>query len=66
MRQVFDLDQTKNYKILFKLHSRDFRLQDSFVKMKINIAARQLSHSITLSFKAFTISGALSVEPKQN
>jgi len=38
IRQVFYLDQTKNYKTLFKLHSRDFNFQDSFVKMKVVIA----------------------------
>lgn len=65
IRQVFDLDQTKNYKTLFKLHSSDFKFQDSFVKMKVNIAARQLSHSIASSIEAFTSSGALPVDSLQ-
>lgn len=39
IRQVFHLDQTKNYKTLFKLHPGDFKFQNSFVKMKVNIAA---------------------------
>lgn len=62
IQQVFDLDQTKNYKTLFKLHSGHFKFQDSFVKMKVNIAARQLSHSIAASIEAFTTNGALPVE----
>jgi len=39
IRQVFYLDQTKNYKTLFKLHPGDFKFRDNFVKMKVNIAA---------------------------
>lgn len=62
IQQVFELDQTKNYKTLFKLHSKHFKFQDSFIKMKVNIAARQLSHSIASSIEAFNISGALPVE----
>lgn len=62
IQEVFNLDQTKNYKTLIKLHPRDFKFQDSFIKMKVSVAARQLSHSIASSIEAFTISGALPTE----
>jgi hypothetical protein len=62
IQEVFDLDQTKRFKTLYKLNSAHFKFQDSYMKMKVNIAARQLSHSIASSIEAFTASGALPVE----
>lgn len=46
IRTAFNLDQKRMFKTLPKLKSEYFKFQDSYVKMKVKIAARQLSSSV--------------------
>lgn len=52
IKQVFDIDQTKNYKTLYRLKPADFNFKDSFNKMRVKIAA-ELSHSVAAAIETY-------------
>ncbi|KAF2887359.1 hypothetical protein ILUMI_18815 [Ignelater luminosus] len=60
---AFHHDQrTRTYKILKKLHQEHFNFQDSYNKMKVGVAAKQLSESMVLAIETFQSVGLMSDE----
>lgn len=54
VKTAFNLDQKRMFKTLPKLKSEHFKFQDSYVKMKVKIAVRQLSSfAVAAAIKSF-------------
>ncbi|KAJ3655946.1 hypothetical protein Zmor_015053 [Zophobas morio] len=51
---VFELDQKNTYKILPKLKPEHFNFKNSYLKMKVNVACRQLSASVAAAINVCT------------
>ena len=63
-KKAFELDQKKIYRQLLKLKPEHFKEGDSFYKMKVAVAAAQLSNSMAGSIENFVASGDLCTEYK--
>jgi len=51
---TYNLDKTKRtYRCLNKLNDNHFNMKDSFMKMKVSVAARQLSHTMAAAIETF-------------
>ena len=46
IKNAFELDTKKNFRMLTKLKLADFNFSDSYLKMKVRVAAAQLSNTI--------------------
>lgn len=53
VKTAFNLDQKRMFKTLSKLKNEYFKFQDSYIKMKVKIAARQLSSSVAAAIESF-------------
>ncbi|KAF2890652.1 hypothetical protein ILUMI_15521 [Ignelater luminosus] len=63
IEKAFHLDKQKRaYSLLPKLNQSHFNFSDSFLKMKVKVAAAQLSHSMTAAIEIFVSSGDLPAE----
>lgn len=63
IQSAFQLDQHKRtFRQLTKLKSEYFNFKDSFLKMKVKVAAAQLSHTVAASIETFFVSGDLPAE----
>jgi len=49
------LSKIFSFKQLYKLNKNDFNFKDSFIKMKVKVAARQLSRSVAAAIQSFNI-----------
>lgn len=57
---AFNLDQQhRTYKQLPKLKVEYFNFENSFVKMKVKVAAAQLCHTIAASIETFHVTGVI-------
>ncbi|KAJ8910305.1 hypothetical protein NQ315_003783 [Exocentrus adspersus] len=60
---AFRLDQQKRtYRQMYKLKPEYFNFKDSFIKMKVKVAANQLSHTVAASIETFSALGLLPSE----
>ncbi|KAJ3648785.1 hypothetical protein Zmor_020561 [Zophobas morio] len=53
IKNVFDFDQRKTFKSLPKLKEEHFNFADSYVKMKVKVAAAQLSSSMASAIETY-------------
>ena len=61
-KKAFELDEKKIYRQLLKLKPEHFKEGDSFYKIKVAVAAAQLSNSMAGSIENFVASGDLCTE----
>ncbi|XP_049772391.1 uncharacterized protein LOC126158314 [Schistocerca cancellata] len=59
---AFLLDQQKMFKILPKIHNNHFELKDSFTKMKVKVAAAQLSDTVAAVIETYVAFNILPAE----
>lgn len=64
IKTLFEIHQTKNFKMLYKLKSH-FNFKDTFVKMRVKIAAARLNHTVAAGIEIYSISGLLPCESLQ-
>ncbi|EEZ99156.1 hypothetical protein TcasGA2_TC016155 [Tribolium castaneum] len=50
---VFESDQKKKFRSLHKLSREDFNFKNSYTKMKVSVAARQLSYSVVCELETY-------------
>nr|XP_015839960.1 PREDICTED: uncharacterized protein LOC107398910 isoform X1 [Tribolium castaneum] len=50
---VFESDQKKKFRSLHKLSREDFNFKNSYTKMKVSVAARQLSYSVACELETY-------------
>jgi len=62
IKDTFDFDQQRTYKMLPKLKEQYFNSNDSFIKMKVKVAASQLSHSVASAIETCVSKGQLPAE----
>jgi hypothetical protein len=63
IQAAFNLDQqTRTYRLLPKLKNEYFNFKDSYVKMKVKVAAQQLSHTVAAAIETFADKGKLPIE----
>ena len=62
IKNAFELDKTMNFRMLTKLKPADFNFSDSYLKMKVRVAAAQLSNTMASSIEHFVVSNALPSE----
>lgn len=56
---AFEIDQTRPFKQLHKLTVNNFNFKDSFIKMRMKIAARQLSTTVAAAINSMTACGIM-------
>ncbi|XP_044757466.1 uncharacterized protein LOC123315702 isoform X2 [Coccinella septempunctata] len=60
IKQAFLSDKmSRTYKLLNKLNDNHFNFNDTYMKMKVNVAARQLSHTMAAAIETFHACGEL-------
>ncbi|KAJ3640443.1 hypothetical protein Zmor_003738 [Zophobas morio] len=60
IQTAFNLDQTtRTYRLLPKLKNEHFHSKDNFIKMKVKVAAQQLSQTVAATIETFTDQGLL-------
>ncbi|XP_018371203.1 PREDICTED: uncharacterized protein LOC108766419 [Trachymyrmex cornetzi] len=52
----FKVDQQFPFKLLYKLKESEFNFKDSYLKMKVQVAARQLSRSVANAINVWSVS----------
>ena len=62
IQQVFEHDQRKSFKTLKNLEPSFFNFKDTYIKMKVKIAAAQLSSSIASEISTYVAHGILPAE----
>jgi cobalamin biosynthesis Mg chelatase CobN len=63
IQAAFNLDQqTRTYRLLPKLKNEYFNFKDSYVKMKVKVAAQQLSHTVAAAIETFSDKGKLPIK----
>ena len=60
IEEVFNIDQRKSFKALPKLRVEHFNFKDSYVKMKVKVAAAQLSASVASAIETYSVFTELS------
>lgn len=53
--QLFQIDQQQNFRLLYRLKPEDFNFSDSYVKLKVSTAARQLSHMVAIGLEMYSL-----------
>jgi len=66
IQNAFDVKQNFPFKLLYKLKKSDFNFKDSFVKMRVKIAARQLSHIIVAAIHSYSVSNVNKLFPVES
>jgi len=59
IKTAFEIDQTRPFKQLHKLTVQDFNFRDTFIKMRVKIAARQLSATVAAAINSMTACGIM-------
>lgn len=59
IKTAFEIDQTRPFKQVHKLTVQDFNFKDSFIKMRVKIAARQLSATVAAAINSMTACGVM-------
>lgn len=63
IEKSFRLDSEKRtYRMLYKLKPKYFEFKDSYIKMKVKVAAAQLSYTVAASLETWVASGQLPSE----
>jgi hypothetical protein len=63
IQAAVNLDQqTRTYRLLPKLENEYFNFKDSYVKIKVKVAAQQLSHTVAAAIETFADKGKLPIE----
>lgn len=66
IRNAFDVEQNFPFKLLYKLKKHDFNFQDSFVKIRLKTATRQLSHTVAAAIHSFSVSNVNELFPVES
>lgn len=66
IQNAFDVEQNFPFKLLYKLNKSDFNFKDSFVKMRVKIAARQLSHTVAAAIHSYSVSNVNGLFPVES
>jgi hypothetical protein len=53
--QLYQIDQQQQFKILYKLRPEHFNFKDSYNKMKVCVAARQLSKQVSIGLRIYAL-----------
>ncbi|XP_039308510.1 uncharacterized protein LOC105202523 [Solenopsis invicta] len=62
---AFKIDQQFPFKLLYKLKESDFNFKDSYLKMKVRVAARQLSRSVANAINVWSVSNMNDMFPAE-
>jgi hypothetical protein len=55
INQLYQIDQQQQFKMLYKLRSEHSNLNDSYNKMKVCVAARQLSKQVSIGLGIYAL-----------
>lgn len=66
IRNAFDVELNFKFRQLYKLSVNDFNFKDSFVKMRVKTAARQLSHTVAPAIQSHSISNVNELFPVES
>lgn len=66
IKNAFDVEQNYPFKLLYKLTKNDFNFADSFIKMRVKVAARQLSHTVAATIHTRSITNVNGLFPVES
>lgn len=66
IKNAFDVEQNFPFKLLYKLKKHYYNFKDSYVKMRVKTAARQLSHTVAAAIHTFSVSNVNGLFPVES